>query len=124
MPEEEVQKPESISYEKLYRRWEENPWSAPAIDFTTDREHWHSKLNDTQREAALWNYALFLVGEEAVARTLTPLLDAAPVTRSRSSSPPRSSTKRATMSFSIASCERWQARAPTRGRRWSRWSAT
>lgn len=78
MSEEEVQKPESISYEKLYRRWEENPWSATAIDFSIDKEHWRTKLDDTQREAALWNYALFLVGEEAVARTLTPLLDAAP----------------------------------------------
>lgn len=78
MPEEDVSKPESISYEKLYRRWEENPWSATAIDFSVDKEHWRTKLDDTQREAALWNYALFLVGEEAVARTLTPVLDAAP----------------------------------------------
>ncbi len=78
MPDEDLQKPESISYHKLYRRWEENPWSATAIDFSIDREHWRTKLNDTQREAALWNYALFLVGEEAVARTLTPVLDAAP----------------------------------------------
>lgn len=78
MPETDQSKPESISYEKLYRRWEENPWSATAIDFSVDKEHWRTKLDDTQREAALWNYALFLVGEEAVARTLTPLLDAAP----------------------------------------------
>ena len=78
MQEEEVQKPEAISYEKLYRRWEENPWSATGIDFTIDKEHWRTKLDDQQRDAALWNYALFLVGEEAVARTLTPILDAAP----------------------------------------------
>lgn len=78
MHEEEVQKPEAISYEKLYRRWEENPWSATKIDFTVDKEHWRTKLDDQQRDAALWNYALFLVGEEAVARTLTPVLDAAP----------------------------------------------
>ena len=78
MAEEDLQKTESISYDKLYRRWEENPWSATQIDFSVDKEHWQSKLNDVQREAALWNYALFLVGEEAVARTLTPVLDAAP----------------------------------------------
>ena len=78
MPDEDIQKPEAISYEKLYRRWEENPWSATGIDFTVDKEHWQTKLNETQRQAALWNYALFLVGEEAVARTLTPVLDAAP----------------------------------------------
>jgi len=78
MAEEDLQKPEAISYDKLYRRWEENPWSATGIDFSVDKEHWQSKLTDVQREAALWNYALFLVGEEAVARTLTPVLDAAP----------------------------------------------
>ena len=69
---------EPISYERLYRLWEQNNWSATAIDFSVDEEHWHSKLTQQQREAALWNYAMFLVGEEAVARTLTPIVDAAP----------------------------------------------
>jgi hypothetical protein len=71
-------KPEPISYERLYRLWEENNWKATAIDFSVDKEHWRTKLDDRQRESALWNYAMFLVGEEAVARTLTPVLDAAP----------------------------------------------
>jgi len=71
-------KEEVISYERLYRLWEENNWSATAIDFSVDSEHWRTRLTDKQREAALWNYAMFLVGEEAVARTLTPVLDAAP----------------------------------------------
>jgi hypothetical protein len=71
-------RPEVISYQRLYRLWEENPWSATAIDFSADRGHWHDTLTDQQRRAALWNYAMFLVGEEAVARTLTPVLDAAP----------------------------------------------
>ena len=69
---------EPISYERLYRLWEQNNWSATAIDFSVDEDHWHSKLSQEQREAALWNYAMFLVGEEAVARTLTPVVDAAP----------------------------------------------
>ena len=69
---------EPISYERLYRLWEQNNWSATAIDFSVDEEHWHSKLSQEQREAALWNYAMFLVGEEAVARTLTPVVDSAP----------------------------------------------
>ena len=77
-PSDEVAgKEEVISYERLYRLWEGANWSATAIDFTTDREHWQSKLTDIQRDAALWSYAMFLVGEEAVARTLTPVLDAA-----------------------------------------------
>ena len=71
-------KEEVISYERLYRLWEENQWSATGIDFSVDKDHWMSKLTEHQREAALWNYAMFLVGEEAVARTLTPVMDAAP----------------------------------------------
>jgi hypothetical protein len=71
-------KSEVISYERLYRLWEENNWNATGIDFSVDKEHWRTRLDDRQRESALWNYAMFLVGEEAVARTLTPVLDAAP----------------------------------------------
>ena len=70
------EKPESISYDRLYRMWEDNPWSAHGIDFSVDKEHWQSKLTDRQRDSALWSYSMFLVGEEAVARTLTPVLDA------------------------------------------------
>ena len=72
------EKEEVISYERLYRLWEDNNWSAARIDFSVDKEHWQSRLTEQQREAALWNYAMFLVGEEAVARTLTPVMDAAP----------------------------------------------
>lgn len=78
MPEDPaLEKPEVISYERLYRLWEENNWSATRIDFSLDREHWYSRLTALQRDAALWNYAMFLVGEEAVARTLTPVLEGA-----------------------------------------------
>jgi ribonucleotide reductase beta subunit family protein with ferritin-like domain len=69
---------ETISYERLYRLWEESSWSAVNIDFSLDREHWRERLTPLQRRAAIWNYAMFLVGEEAVARTLTPVLDASP----------------------------------------------
>ncbi|MGH2698826.1 MAG: ribonucleotide-diphosphate reductase subunit beta [Actinomycetota bacterium] len=68
---------ESISYDKLYRQWERTNWSATQIDFTRDLQDWREKLDDKQRDALLWNYSLFLVGEEAVARDLTPVLDAA-----------------------------------------------
>lgn len=69
---------EVISYARLYRLWETNSWSATELDFERDKTDWHERLTDLQRDAALWNYAMFLVGEEAVARTLTPLIDAAP----------------------------------------------
>ena len=78
MSDETLERSEVISYERLYRLWEENNWSATAIDFSVDTDHWRNRFDDRQREAALWNYALFLVGEEAVARTLTPVVDAAP----------------------------------------------
>ncbi len=71
-------RPEVISYKRLYRLWEENSWSATGLDLTQDLKDWDEKLTERQREAALWNYAMFLIGEEAVARTLTPILDAAP----------------------------------------------
>ena len=74
---DEIEKSEVISYERLYRLWEENSWSATNIDFTVDKEHWQTRLTDKQRDSALWNYSMFLVGEEAVARTLTPVLEAA-----------------------------------------------
>lgn len=80
MPErdDDLERQEVISYERLYRLWEHNNWNATDIDFTVDKEHWYTKLDELQRRSALWNYAMFLVGEEAVARTLTPVLDAAP----------------------------------------------
>ena len=62
MTDEPELKQEVISYERLYRLWEENPWSATAIDFSVDAEHWQSRLTEEQRRSALWNYAMFLVG--------------------------------------------------------------
>ena len=68
---------EVISYDRLYRLWETTNWSATQIDFSQDAADWGEKLDERQRDALLWNYSLFLVGEEAVARTLTPALHAA-----------------------------------------------
>jgi putative sterol carrier protein len=48
------------------------------IDLTQDRIDWHEKLTDDQRRAALWLYTLFFHGEDAVADTLSPYVDAAP----------------------------------------------
>ena len=40
----------SVSYEDLYRRWEESNWSATAIDFSRDREGWR-ELSEIQRRS-------------------------------------------------------------------------
>lgn len=67
-----------IEHDRLYRLWEENNWSAKNLDFTQDAIDWREKLTYQQRRAILWNYAMFLNGEEAVTVTLAPFLNAAP----------------------------------------------
>jgi 1,2-phenylacetyl-CoA epoxidase catalytic subunit len=73
----------SIDLTRLYRLWEENNWSAYAIDFSADLRDWRERLTPIQRRAARWNYALFLHGEEAVTRTLAPFAIAAPTHEQR-----------------------------------------
>lgn len=69
---------DQISYGDLYRRWERANWSATELDFTQDVADWHNEFSDFERQAALFNYALFFWGEDAVADTLSPFIDAAP----------------------------------------------
>jgi hypothetical protein len=73
-----MQLADQISYTDLYARWERGNWRATELDFTVDREHWRERFSETQRRAALWNYALFLHGEDSVADNLSPYIDAAP----------------------------------------------
>src|ERR671919_1335733 len=68
----------AISYEDLYRRWEQGNWSAFEIDFTEDRKGWES-LSEIQRKSALWTYSMFFYGEDSVADNLSPYIDAAPL---------------------------------------------
>jgi hypothetical protein len=67
-----------VSYDDLYRRWEKGNWSATEIDFSEDRRQWTEEFGDLERRAALWNYAMFLHGEDSVADNLSPYIDAAP----------------------------------------------
>src|SRR5688572_9130797 len=67
-----------VSYEDLYERWERSNWSATALDFGEDRRQWVDRFSDFERHAAVWNYALFFWGEDAVADNLSPYIDAAP----------------------------------------------
>jgi hypothetical protein len=67
-----------VSYTDLYARWERGNWRATEIDFSEDRRQWHEVLSEHERRAALWNYAMFFVGEDAVTDDLSPFIDAAP----------------------------------------------
>ncbi len=66
-----------ITYDDLYRRWEEGNWRATELDFSEDRKGWDS-LNEIQRKSALWIYSMFFYGEDAVADGLSPYIEAAP----------------------------------------------
>jgi hypothetical protein len=69
---------DQITYQDLYARWERGNWSATALDFAEDRRQWEEVFSAHERTAALWNYALFFWGEDAVADDLSPFIDAAP----------------------------------------------
>jgi ribonucleotide reductase beta subunit family protein with ferritin-like domain len=69
---------DQISYADLYSRWEQGNWRATQLDFSQDRIDWRERFTEKHRRAALWNYALFLHGEDTVADTLSPYIDAAP----------------------------------------------
>jgi 1,2-phenylacetyl-CoA epoxidase catalytic subunit len=66
-----------ITYEDLYRRWEQGNWSAYDLDFSSDRAGWKG-LDDIQRRSALWIYSMFFYGEDSVTDNLSPYIDAAP----------------------------------------------
>src|SRR5690349_2331213 len=68
---------EAISYDDLYRRWEEGNWKATDIDFSEDRRGWE-RLSEIQRKSALWTYSMFFYGEDSVTENLSPYIDAAP----------------------------------------------
>jgi hypothetical protein len=69
---------DQVSYTDLYERWERGNWRATEIDFSQDRVEWREKFSDLERRAALWNYAMFFHGEDAVTDDLSPFIDAAP----------------------------------------------
>jgi len=68
---------DNISYEDLYKRWEQGNWSAYDIDFSADVTGW-AGLSDLQRASAMWIYSMFFYGEDRVADTLAPYVTAAP----------------------------------------------
>jgi ribonucleotide reductase beta subunit family protein with ferritin-like domain len=70
---------QQITYDDLYARWEAGNWRATEIDFSQDRIDWHERMTPEQRRGALWLYSLFFHGEDIVADTLSPYIDAVPL---------------------------------------------
>jgi len=70
---------EQITYDDLYARWERGNWRATEIDFAQDRIDWHERMTPEQRRGALWMFTLFFHGEDTVADTLGPYIEAAPL---------------------------------------------
>ena len=68
---------DSVSYEDLYRRWEDGNWSAMALDLSEDRAGWEAQT-EIQRKSGLWTYSMFFYGEDSVTDNLSPYIDAAP----------------------------------------------
>ena len=69
---------DQISYDDLYRRWEDGNWKATEIDLAEDRKGWEA-LSEIQRKSALWTYSMFFYGEDSVTDNLSPYIDAAPL---------------------------------------------
>ena len=61
--------------QQLYELWERQPWSAHAIDLSTDVEHWRALSEDDRRHLA-WNLSSFFIGEERVTTQFTGLVAA------------------------------------------------
>lgn len=70
---------EQIDYDDLYARWERGNWRATEVDFSQDRIDWHERMTEEQRRGALWIFTLFFHGEDTVADTLGPYIEAAPL---------------------------------------------
>jgi ribonucleotide reductase beta subunit family protein with ferritin-like domain len=68
-----------IDYDDLYARWERGNWRATELDFSQDRIDWHERMTPEQRRGALWLLNLFFHGEDTVADTLSPYIDAVPL---------------------------------------------
>ncbi len=70
---------QQISYTDLYARWEQGNWRATEVDFSQDRIDWQERMTPEQRRGALWIFTLFFHGEDTVADTLGPYIEAAPL---------------------------------------------
>ncbi|MEA2487230.1 MAG: ribonucleoside-diphosphate reductase beta chain [Actinomycetota bacterium] len=68
----------ATDYRALYYRWEQEHWSASAIDLTEDRRQWVDMLTDEDRRVLAESVGLFYSFSEVAASSLVRFVDAAP----------------------------------------------
>src|SRR5918997_46439 len=66
-----------LTYRQLYELWERQQWATQELDFTRDREDWHSFPED-ERFQRMYGLSAFFVGEQRVVAELGPMVRAAP----------------------------------------------
>ena len=62
--------------QQLYELWERQPWSAHAIDLTTDAEEYATTVTPEEKEQLAYNLSAFFIGEERVATQFSGLVRA------------------------------------------------
>src|ERR687893_3034789 len=67
-----------LSYQQLYQLWERQQWATQDIDFSRDREQWHTQFSPEERYMRMYGLSSFFVGEQRVAAELGPIMRAAP----------------------------------------------
>ncbi len=100
----------------LYERYLKQRWNVYELDFTQDAVDWHEKMTEEERQAFVDISSGFHHGERQVEVTSSRSCSPAPKTR-RSTSRPRSRTKRATPSSSTGSTRK--SSAPRARRSWT-----
>src|SRR3954467_3848824 len=71
-----------LSYTELYQLWERQQWRTQDLDFTRDREDWHS-FPEEERFQRMYGLSSFFIGEQKVADELGPMMRAAPTEEMR-----------------------------------------
>lgn len=68
------------SYEKLFMRWQRQPWSTEDFDLTEDARQWADPdfFTDEERKFLLFGFSQFFLGEERVTVELLPFAMGAP----------------------------------------------
>jgi ribonucleoside-diphosphate reductase beta chain len=71
-----------LTYTQLYELWERQQWRTQDLDFSKDRDDWHS-FPAEERFQRMYGLSSFFIGEQKVADELGPMMRAAPTEEMR-----------------------------------------